>query len=708
MISFCCSCIFQQSNGCMWRGMAEHHPLQYWLESINLPQYYLNFSQHDVITREHCLALDEQRLADIGITMQGHQRRILSHLPSEETWSMDSIPNLPPKKKSVRDSFLFKDSFPNLGQDVIDTKTVAVVDTNSNTLQPDVGTDSPPNRVSPKPVPRPRVNKPKTPEPQIDDKPKPAPRPTPRKRSPLSSTSGNFEQGGIVEPSPVDEGPTDKGPVEVLTEENGPEKIDSDLSGLATNSLSDNVYEVAEAFAIPEQNVTSPSTSQTFNESQFENVSLNEPSKIDIVTMETDKHLSDESTTRPETMTLDGACEEETYTEGVDDEAECDDIYQNVDETNTFNPVTKNDNGLNATINMQGMSVVEPDVVKKPDYVNIGYDKNTDTFNLTSDKTVDKNDTGMISEPETPVVALRQDVKQSHDKPTPVDEPMDSPNEDSIYEPIWGNGKNEGLSDTGVRSSNLMNFSPKDLKKGSRFSTFGTRSSLAFDLPPPMFPPPPLPPGDKRDSRDLLQDFDPLAMPVIPAVPPRPQNYHPPKFNVYQNVAFHSSGGSTTLPGNDMEPDALCSPNMIGYQDAAVSATADPFNQVDPFGDFTPDESDFNPEQFPPSSCKENTNTSFVNPMTGSSFSNSRPPTDVYEVAQEPFDPFGLNQAIIESNLHRSTSISSGGSSHRLSEVPPAPKWPHTTIPEGNWFQNTNTDSMYSLANDISKYMYYY
>lgn len=51
--------------------MAEHHSLQYWLESINLPQYYLGFVQHGVYTLERCENLDEETLSEIGVSLEG-------------------------------------------------------------------------------------------------------------------------------------------------------------------------------------------------------------------------------------------------------------------------------------------------------------------------------------------------------------------------------------------------------------------------------------------------------------------------------------------------------------------------------------------------------------------------------------------------------------------------------------------------------------
>lgn len=676
--------------------MAEHHQLQYWLESINLSQYYTNFSQNDILTYEGCLTLDEDKLTNIGVTLPGHQRRILTHLPTEETWSENVLPNLPPKKKSARDSFLFKDGWPNLAKESTEAGNTQKA---SSPLGQQDGSPKQ-NTLLPKPVPRPRSHKPKSPVPHTEVKPKPAPRPAPRKHSPLGSTSGTSESPQSAEETNSVSQTTE----EVSTESQDSEGHIPDQSDFNFDLSNNNSDGETEIFENSENLDTSK---QIVSESLTGNLTLVESSNIDLVLNET-ANRSVNASDRPLTVTLDGACVGETETEESTDNAEHDDeVYVNIDayQTNCKSdriPDTSSVEVLNdvsATVgNKQGMAVESSGGTKKSGYVNIDFDGQSLTSKVKLEQMEKDDHCKQAKQPEE--APMRPKPKPVPEQIENVDENVSyDANEDSIYEPIWGNDKNN-KPEASVRSSNLMMFSPQERKSLDRFSTFGIRSS--FNFPPPEFPPPPLPPTEKSDPAELLRDFDPLA---VPQVPPRPQNYHPPKFNIYQNVGFHSSGGSTTLPGmeRNMEPDTLCSPNPIGYQDAAVSITADPFNTVDPFGEFTPDESDFHPESFPPSSCQsESSDKTFVNPMTGSSFENSFQMPNIYEVAQEPFDPFGLNKAREDAGLTRSVSSSSGNSGPRLSEVPPAPRWPHT-IPEGNWFHHTNTDSMYSLADDISK-----
>lgn len=674
--------------------MAEHHPLQYWLESLNLPQYYLNFSQHGILTKSECCALDEQRLTDIGITMPGHQRRILSHL---HTWPESITPILPPKKKSARDSFLLKDNF-QAPTEASQNQSILITTKDGALLYAEES-----NRVktSPKPVPRPRSNKPKSPVPPNEDKPKPAPRPTPAPRK------QSFPQGFTES-----------------LQENNVEQNQTKTQTESVNSTSkkdeSSVYEFEDDVNIEtpiyelEPEVDLNSTYSKVNKSQETYAVVNKSKDARFSPISTTNYENCRSNGESDNIgnssvstihvPLDGACVGETATE--DDEiAVADDIYENLEGRNDITGQScgitnlKSSAQLSVESSCSKSSASASPSSKRRDYVNVDLDAVSKAFKT--------SDTQRVNENETDIKSVTDNTKHNakDEKSDKVKENIEQIQahpeaDDCIYEPIWGDNKPEVKGGPSVRSSNLMIFSPLDRSNSPDSSS---RLSTLFNMPPPGFPPPPLPPG--KTSREDLSDFDPLAVPVIP---PRPANYHLPRFKAYENVSFHSSGGSTTLPGLDqnMEPDRLNTPNSLGYEDAAMSATTDPFSNVDPFGEFTPDDSGFSPGTLPPMCYPGGPEGTFINPQTGSSFGISRQSDAIYEVAEEPFDPFGLNSGEAngkpgETDLTRSISSGSGNSGLRLSEVPPAPKWPHT-IPEGRWMQK-NDERVYSLANDISK-----
>lgn len=655
--------------------MAEHHPLQLWLESIELPNYYLNFTQHNIITRDDCKALDAQKLTEIGITLPGHQRRILSHLPDDKTWPDNIFPILPPKTKSVRDSYLFQNDYGNTAQLRADNSAENV-------------------RLSPKPVPRPRTNR--SPIPSFDDKPKAAPRPkpTPRKNVPPQSHKAK----------PLDSQTDSKSPLTV-----NPNNISGNAHAdrVANESVETVVSKTCD-LTVPTLDFlpTLATDKESHGASSPVTLELGSSSNVDHFDKRNDSLHSGKVVN---TLTLEGVCDDETYTETIPDRAganenECDDIYANVETSKTIS------DGQDETASAAGPRVQKNAAAKTSSYVNVApFVKSVkDSVGQWESEKPVTGSSSSVKEHDTSDVKQRPEhsVKDNEDREVAEETQSD------IYEPIWGDKQNEGSSkETAAQTSNLILFSPSCDKKSSnlprnRLSTFGTRTSAAFNLPPPTYSPPPLPGNPESsqiDTKDLLLDFDPLA---VPAVPPRPQNYRSPNLNVYQNVSFYHSGGSVTLPGTDqdMEPVTLCSPDPIGYEDAAISCTVDPFNKVDPFGEFKPDESDFSLDSFPPTSCRsETSDNTFINPETGSAFGNPRI-SDVYEVTDEPFDPFGLNSKPGDAFLTRSESSGSGSSIYRLNEVPPAPKWPHN-VPQGNWFQTSNTSSVYSLANEIRKYL---
>ncbi|XP_053398517.1 arf-GAP with Rho-GAP domain, ANK repeat and PH domain-containing protein 1-like isoform X3 [Mercenaria mercenaria] len=681
--------------------MAEHHSLQYWLESINLPQYYLDFIQHGLITREQCASLDEQTLTNIGVTLPGHQRRILTHLPNDDNWieNETTVPNLPPKKKSVRDSYLFQDRKP---PDSLN------VQTNSGNIDKTTGLDS--VKVSPRPVPRPRqksshLKSPATTPNEItpnEEKPKPTKRPTPAPRNLISPKTGNKQTVGSLpdkhENSSREE--TSYKPQENhLDFENVSLRLTADsqigvkvepssdvdrvqnlhdsvkLDGACMEETSTDDASLSELYSFPDKKKT-PEKSQSDTETADSTVTLRHG------TNESDKHVKE--------------------TNGLE-RAEAEDLYINIDDSGES--ILKNlpEKDKNREIAEASCSAVL-DTTER--YENAEFDPVSKTYQVKSEGVAHINSDNvtrhLISEPvsrNSPELCKSDNVEIEGDN-------------EGIYEPIWEHEEKESVTKAAEnhRASSLMQFSPlvtesntcvitRPKEKPSaintqvqnRMSTFENRDSASFDMPPPQFAPPPLPPA-VISMKDVISDFDPLTEPVaqhMPPVPPRPTNYKPPKlFKPYENVQFPMGAESSTLPGHhsDIEPDLpVYSPASVSYQDARISSADDPFKYEDPFGQFKPDCEGFEPESFPPSSC----NTQ--GPIAPSGTEGDA----IYEAAEDPdaFDPFGLNQKPSLTSLPRSISSGSSGSQYRLSEVPPAPKWYQAT---------PDTGRMYSVAGNLN------
>ncbi len=58
--------------------------LKHWLQSINLDHYLSDFRKAGYTTLEQCEHLSDESLNEIGITLPGHRRRVLAHLPKKE------------------------------------------------------------------------------------------------------------------------------------------------------------------------------------------------------------------------------------------------------------------------------------------------------------------------------------------------------------------------------------------------------------------------------------------------------------------------------------------------------------------------------------------------------------------------------------------------------------------------------------------------
>lgn len=703
--------------------------LQYWLTSINLPQYYDNFTLHGITNLEKIQQLTDGTLNDIGITLPGHQRRILTHLPDAESWheEMSAAPSLPPKKNPNRTSFLSDDWKPTDGLPVsqAEVKHDSLGSEYSTVGQVDVAKDI--KDVSPRPVPRPRTNKRRSAdtnqeesEEKAAERPKPAPRPTPVPRklsSPKAENKLSSEQKVCKSPD-----------LDAVKESDKTEREDIKLDEIFVNKGEPAPSEIP--FKEKLVNVTGTETSE-YSEVATEllithqgslkifGVCEEETSTDDVETADTstddfrelysypDKKKNRKTEHfRQEKSKTDNICkkDEENITE--------DDIYINLQD----DMECENDNSQDKGATAKPITVAEK---LTESYENADFDPFSKTY---------------IPKPNgEDTIYIRTNIDEIQELPeacgAKIKENDDDESENldaAVYEPIWVDKSDEKLI-RNKRSSSLIQFSPtrkerpdsqikpKDTRRSvsitaeQRMSAFLSRDSVSFDMPPPSFAPPPLP----TSLADTIADFDPLSSVSsnMPPVPPRPSNYKPPTmFKPNENVNFQPEldRGSPTLPSRhgSMEPEApINSPRPVHRaDDEMIAVTDDPFKTEDPFGQFKPDVDDFDKDIFETLETLANKDkTTVIGPgetgtlkadQTGTLKAGGDAVYAFAEPVEDDFDPFGLNREAGDVSVPRSSLLSGSSETHvRLSEVPPPPNWSEASQEVGR---------MYSLTGNLN------
>ena len=657
--------------------MATSFSVEFWLKSLELAQYVEPFKQHGIKTQEQCLHLDKEKLKELGVAAVGHQRRILNHLPKDiltETYkstsqnpdsfvafqnplSQNFQPALPKKEKSARDSFLFKDNQPLYVNDEVEE---SVTKTEPSYINLDKTSSTP--KPAPRPVPRPRRARTKMKndaDSSVPVKPEPVKRPTPAPRKSSSPTSANTLASSIS---------------------NGA-SIKFDVDGVCETETSTD--DILELYSKPIKNIA------------------------------VDK--------------LPSPC----LNEDIQGQTpEFDTVYASGDEGSLNSLEERLDSGK-----FHAFSDTK--------FENAEFDPLSCAYSLKFPSTSQDTKSQFAHELEERLESERTDsgIKETDNQHKKSETLVETDEGDDIYEPIWGHKKVEKkedsvklkLSTDSIRKSNLIDFSPfpkktefefqsKDAspentvvnKRLSLLDKSGDRDSASFDLPPPEFPPPPLPQSEPVDE-SLLVDFDPLATPVIP---PRPNIGSTSKpFQPYENVSFPSNVESPTLPPQlHEEPDIyqgesspVPPPRPTGVPQGSV-VSHDIFENIDPFGEFKPTDPDTDfdadmlasPFKTPkkPEKLKVELSTSDSNASASSGPVYEVAQEDLvyeaatggeaeYEAIEEDFDPFGLKKETVS----RKISNTSSGSNKGLNEVVPAP----------NWAEITGMDRMYSFAGEMGE-----
>ena len=576
------------------------------------------------MTKEQCQSLNDSQLSSIGITSQSHRHRILNHLPANEFWMDETSPTSPPPSLPQKTKNV-RDSFLYKGNNSKNT-LASNDDEETNTLRP---------TPAPRPVPRPRTTKPK---------------PVPRQRQRISKSnlddSGQLKSDNLKEKETIED-----------------TKLKIDIIGACIEETSTD-----RANTVPEGDPVVTSIDRIQSDD-----SVNIPSK------DVDSYTTGETRQSPD---------KSRHHSGD---------YFNVDPMNAL--ITEHQPFEQACAS----NFYDRDTT----FENVEYDYELQIYKVREDLAPDvippiyevAADLSQTESKTFSTVTDRDELESAHRSQSPIEvvpfKEKDDDDESQLYEPIWVEPRSRP-TDPKVRDSSLLEFSPtKDnadftsSRESSRLSRFQNSNRYStFDMPPPSFPPPPLP-GDQQNC--VLQDFDPLTveqkLPPLPERPARKTQNKP--FQVYENVHKYAlSGQSTTLPSDqNMEPDIL-SPNFLGPHQSTQPVSNDPFQHVDPFAEVHLDYEDL--AEANPTSCGNSSSESsaFGTVLSFSPKTNAEAPSDaIYEVAEEPdFDPFGLKSC---AQLPRSVSSGSSGSGHRLDLVPPAPVW-YEQVPVRN--------SVYSVA----------
>lgn len=150
--------------------------------------------------------------------------------------------------------------------------------------------------------------------------------------------------------------------------------------------------------------------------------------------------------------------------------------------------------------------------------------------------------------------------------------PEDNTDDSGIYEQVW---QMQTLPpkkpERQLSPEELMKFeTPKDLNRKFEFGdVIGDRASTAsFDMPPPMFDPPPLPGGPLENS-----------LPNLPPIPPRVQPSPTPSGN--RSSVLSNLSGSAVNPFQESDPFADFATECARFNEANLGAASSAASQYE-------------------------------------------------------------------------------------------------------------------------------
>lgn len=223
----------------------------------------------------------------------------------------------------------------------------------------------------------------------------------------------------------------------------------------------------------------------------------------------------------------------------------------------------------------------------------------------------------------------------------------------------------------------------------------------SFDMPPPEFPPPPLPTEPSADINLSLDDsfsaFDPLksepintlpTVPVnstspfpvntIPPVPPRAGSVSSSSDTTYVNLGTSKPGTEPSIDestnqdktqGDLYSAVGASAKERFKVSETSFNTSIDPFHGDDPFSEFATE-------------CEQFNQGGIGSSVSMTTFEDDSP-------GYQDFDPFGLNR-----NDSTRSAVSDTPSSLNLNDVPPPPHWNESIHDPG---------SLYAMAKGMRK-----
>ncbi|CAH1777280.1 unnamed protein product [Owenia fusiformis] len=559
-----------------------------WLKSFQLERYLSLFKDAGITELKQCIHLTEVDIDKLGITLPGHKKRLLMHLPKLSDLSLDLDHILePPNKGLYSGDFDTTVEDQGIYENVQDTKTTGAIAgddqgqiyanveyTGPNTtlgiappilpqktmkkredINAKLGLGSQKPKIGKAPVPKPRTSKkpsspvnvdnkdttnkavstPKVPSPDSDQL-KPKPKPVPRTRTKTSPTVMHLGGATVTES-------TDDDPIGLNT------SLPTVLS--VQNNYTINPLEVTEV-----KNSSDLKDNGNIHDNlKSKPVPLLLENTINNLLKENSQHIGEKSAShsppdRQEVfkrlqeikLPLDPKHSQELHLEGNNNTQA--DAFGSSKSTDLHSN-TSDDDKLYFKTTFDSLNKLSSDDWEKKLSISVPLSKD----NLVADS--------VAAEEETPYEAVW--MMKGHKSPHALKPGSQTEQSASIgsKDPLAPFGKTDPFPELmsvedSVSADTNGNESLSNRPSNLYFSEVNRQQS--FNEPPPDFSPPPLPPGFTPQSDVFPDDSSifPERRPP-PSIPPFPEKYHAPQsdFNVKDSDSFDFQNGARETPSPD-------------------------------------------------------------------------------------------------------------------------------------------------------------
>ncbi|KAJ8297419.1 hypothetical protein KUTeg_023950 [Tegillarca granosa] len=701
--------------------METNGTLEGWLKSLSLEQYLSTFQNAGFTSLEHCTSLDDDLLNIIGITPLGHRKRILSHLPviNEGEYDLPKTPLGIQKDLNTESSPTCHLNTSENNGDVSDRPKPVPKPRKTKRIKNSSETES--SDLSPRPVPAPRVTSSKNSDGSIN-----------LKGVTLDESSDDrndehfYQEIGQTEPENVTDSrltfkpePNDKN----LLQQKLQQEFESFYKNTTTNvpESKDKVVNISDIVPPPRRPNTDTAalsnpayceekqvmddeslyesiwvggTSKKTNPGKLEPIS---PAKETDIDADIEHNLSPppELPAKQRSSTAKNRFIKETniddFVHGVQmrkksppppvlpdktslKQTDLDSVWPGNGNIHTNETIDEDQLYANepvktrSTISNNQSRVTSNLIQFSPDTDNelFSFDRTSKGSLLSSDKTL---------QPDT----IQEQEEPDSTKINPFLDQVGATETDNISDTKYGNfpvNTDQYFTNTGFEISDedfaAMIRNPDTIQESSLDTLSADNSKdvrKSFDMPPPEFPPPPLPAESSADinlsSDNSFAAFDPLkTKPEVPVnlVSPVPVNTIPPVPPRTGSVSADTTYVNLDTSKPDIEPSISELANQdktksSHYSEKGASAkegfkvsetsfntSIDPFHGDDPFSEFTTECEQFN----------QGGMTTFEDDTS----------------SYQDFDPFGLNR-----NDSSRSATSDTPSSLNLNDVPPPPHW---------------------------------